>query len=72
MAGLVATELVPSLDDDMWELFGRCVQPLWGRVGRRNEIASVVLFLISDEASFISGTNIMADGLWSLSGGAPP
>ncbi|MBQ6594861.1 MAG: SDR family oxidoreductase [Clostridia bacterium] len=33
-----------------------------GRVGRPEDIASVVLFLCSDEAGFITGENICADG----------
>jgi len=53
-------------------MIAKGVQPLWGRAGRPHEIASLVAFLIGDESSFISGTNIMADGLWSLTGGAFP
>lgn len=48
---------------------GAALQPLYGRPGKAVEVASLVGYLLSDEASFISGTNIKADGLWSLSGG---
>ena len=34
----------------------------FGRVGRADEIASVVSFLCSDEASWVSGTNILVNG----------
>jgi NAD(P)-dependent dehydrogenase (short-subunit alcohol dehydrogenase family) len=32
------------------------------RLGTVEEIASVALFLVSDEASYITGTSILADG----------
>ena len=37
------------------------VQPM-GRVGQPNEIAKVVTFVLSDEASFINGADLMVDG----------
>jgi len=33
-----------------------------GRIGREDEIAAAVLFLASDEASFITGAILAADG----------
>ena len=35
-----------------------------GRMGRPEEIASAALYLASDEASFITGSALMADGGW--------
>jgi NAD(P)-dependent dehydrogenase (short-subunit alcohol dehydrogenase family) len=35
-----------------------------GRMGRPEEIASAALYLASDEASFITGSTLMADGGW--------
>jgi len=67
MPGVVRTDIIP-VDDDTYQGIGAAMQPLWGRPGKAEEVASLVSYLISDEASFISGTNIKADGLWSMSG----
>lgn len=36
-----------------------------GRIGRAEEVAHCALFLASDEASYVTGTNLMVDGGWS-------
>ena len=69
MPGVVQTGLMP-VDEATYNAIANKVQPLWGRAGKPAEVASLVSYLLSDEASFISGTHIFADGLWSKSGGS--
>ncbi|MDR1096706.1 MAG: SDR family oxidoreductase [Tannerella sp.] len=37
-----------------------------GRIGKSEEIAGIVAFLLSDAASYITGQNIMVDGGWTV------
>ena len=68
MPGVVRTGIMP-VDNETYDAIGAALQPLWGRAGKAVEIAALAAFLLGDEASFISGTNVKADGLWALSGG---
>jgi NAD(P)-dependent dehydrogenase (short-subunit alcohol dehydrogenase family) len=42
-----------------------------GRVGTIEEVANVFAFLASDQASFVSGTNVMVDGAMSVKSEQP-
>ena len=39
----------------------------WPRLGRPSDVANAALFLASDEATFITGENLMVDGGWMAS-----
>ncbi len=53
-------------EDQLQEIAGSLVQKIpLGRFGQAEEIARIALFLGSDSASFVTGTEIVADGGWS-------
>lgn len=62
--GLVMTPLTEVLTDpalkEIYDSFER--QHHLGRVGQPDDIANVALFLASDEAAFVHGASIVADG----------
>jgi NAD(P)-dependent dehydrogenase (short-subunit alcohol dehydrogenase family) len=58
--GYIDTPLL-SLLDDATKQFLIGLHPV-GRLGRPEEVANAALFLLSDEASFITGANLLVDG----------
>lgn len=58
--GFIDTDMTANLADDLKE--GAKKQIALGRFGKPEEIANVVAFLASDDASFITGQTIVADG----------
>lgn len=63
MSAQAASQYVhPDVDTDFRDLI-RTASSL-GRMAQPAEIAAVVSFLVSDDASFITGRTIQADGGW--------
>ena len=58
--GFVATELFAAFPDEL-KAFMTSSTPL-GRVAQTEEIAAVVAFLASDDASFVTGSELVVDG----------
>jgi len=68
--GPIGTPPLLRMEDSRPDIVARIREAIpMGRLGEPQEIANVVLFLASDEASFVTGTFLVADGgLWAHSG----
>jgi meso-butanediol dehydrogenase/(S,S)-butanediol dehydrogenase/diacetyl reductase len=68
--GPIATPPLLRMEDARPDIVARIKEAIpMGRLGEPQEIANVVLFLASDEASFVTGAFFVADGgLWAHSG----
>lgn len=58
--GFIMTDMMKTVPDTLLEKFK--AQTMLNRLGEANEVAAVVLFLASDEASYITGTTIDVNG----------
>jgi len=58
--GLVETRMTETIPDQMKEMIKRLTS--LGRMGKPDEIASLIAFLASDESSFITGSIVNIDG----------
>jgi len=54
----------PGIDDDPERLERAAQRTPWPRLGRPQDIANAAIFLASDRATFITGSNLMVDGGW--------
>lgn len=58
--GYIETDMLSGLTDEMLEHL-KSLHPV-GRLGKPEEVAYPVLFLASDESSFVTGANLLVDG----------
>jgi meso-butanediol dehydrogenase / (S,S)-butanediol dehydrogenase / diacetyl reductase len=63
--GMTAPFFDAEPDPERARAEARSLHPI-GRIGRPEEIASAVVFLVSDEASFVTGTAMVVDGGMSI------
>lgn len=64
LPGAILTRVWDEVGDEDRDRWARAAT--LGRLGKPEEIASVVLFLASDDASFITGADIVVDGGWGI------
>jgi glucose 1-dehydrogenase len=54
----------PAVDSDPSRLAYSMSRTPWPRLGAPNDVANAALYLASDLASYVTGTNLMVDGGW--------
>ena len=64
LPGPIITGIWDDIDED--ERAASAAMTTLARNGQPDEVAAAIAFLLSDEASYISGTELVVDGGWSI------
>ncbi|MFF3494689.1 SDR family NAD(P)-dependent oxidoreductase [Streptomyces sp. NPDC002795] len=64
LPGPVLTRAWEDIDED--DRRASAAETAAGRLGRPEEVASVIAFLAGDDASFVTGATLVVDGGWSV------
>ena len=64
--GMILTPMNQSAIDHPDELRAKEAAIPWGRAGTPEEVADLVVFLLSPKADYITGTTVVIDGALSL------
>jgi 3-oxoacyl-[acyl-carrier protein] reductase len=63
--GFTQTDITENWTETVWK---QVETSLLGRIGQPDELAEAILFLASDQASFITGQTLVVDGGYMISG----
>ncbi len=66
MPGYIRTDVSEDWPEETWDRINSGI--LLGRIGEPKEVAELVMFLASDKASYITGSEILIDGGYTLKG----
>lgn len=62
--GVIETPMIDSIKQDPKSMEGILARVPMRRVGRPEEVSNLVLFLASDESSYMTGSTVVIDGGW--------
>ncbi|MCJ7787021.1 SDR family oxidoreductase [Patescibacteria group bacterium] len=62
--GMIDTPMVAPLEQDQKTMEGTLARIPLHRVGKPEEVSKLVLFLASDESSYMTGSTVVIDGGW--------
>jgi len=62
--GMIETPMIDSIKQDTKAIEGLLARVPMHRVGKPEEVSNLVLFLASDESSYMTGSTVVVDGGW--------